>query len=217
MECPEWTEPRPTAGRRLTRPTPRTRPPVCEGLAINSDAAIDGEPGMGYARHRCVMHAQAEQAALWYYRDTADGLEYLCADGHARLPELDLLAWFVLPDNVTWPDAMWDLSVGSRARRVRAGRFTRSSRHRQSLVSGLGRWDDGAPMSAEAEPATRPQRRDVPRMPCARAATAGRSRRPWGPYSSRYRTPRAEVSTARDGSRLDRVGPSQSRTGSSAP
>jgi hypothetical protein len=46
------------------------------------------------------MHAQAEQAALWYYRDTADGLEYLCADAHARLPELDLLTWFVLPDNV---------------------------------------------------------------------------------------------------------------------
>jgi hypothetical protein len=41
---------------------------------------------MGYAQHRCVMHAQAEQAALWYYRDTADGLEYPCADGHARLP-----------------------------------------------------------------------------------------------------------------------------------
>ena len=38
---------------------------------------------MGYAQHRCVMHAQAEQAALWYYRDTADGLEYLCADGRA--------------------------------------------------------------------------------------------------------------------------------------
>jgi hypothetical protein len=34
---------------------------------------------MASAERRCVAHARSEHADLWYYRDTDDGLEYLCA------------------------------------------------------------------------------------------------------------------------------------------
>jgi hypothetical protein len=47
-----------------------------------------------------VAHGAVEPSDLWYYRDTDHGLEYLCADAYAALPDRERIAWPVLPDDV---------------------------------------------------------------------------------------------------------------------
>jgi hypothetical protein len=42
-----------------------------------------------------------EWSDLWYYRDADRGLEYLCADAYATLPDEKRLAWYVVPDDIT--------------------------------------------------------------------------------------------------------------------
>ena len=55
---------------------------------------------MASAERRCVAHARSEHADLWYYRDTDDGLEYLCADAYAQLADQERLPWQLMPDDV---------------------------------------------------------------------------------------------------------------------
>jgi hypothetical protein len=54
---------------------------------------------MASAERRCVADARSEHADLWYYRETDHGLEYLCADAYAALPDQERLAWRLLPDD----------------------------------------------------------------------------------------------------------------------
>ena len=54
---------------------------------------------MASAERRCVAHARSEHADLWYYRDTDDGLEYLCADAYAQLGDQERLPWQLMPDD----------------------------------------------------------------------------------------------------------------------
>jgi hypothetical protein len=63
-------------------------PPATRGAVI-----------MGDSRHPCVAHARVEGGVLWYYRDSADGLEYLCADAYAQLSDDERLPWRLLPDS----------------------------------------------------------------------------------------------------------------------
>jgi hypothetical protein len=49
----------------------------------------------------CVAHREVERSDLWYYRDADRGLEYLCADAYATLPDDKRLAWYVVPDDIT--------------------------------------------------------------------------------------------------------------------
>jgi hypothetical protein len=54
---------------------------------------------MASAERRCIAHARSEHANLWYYRDTDDGLEYLCADAYAQLGDQERLPWRLMPDD----------------------------------------------------------------------------------------------------------------------
>ena len=52
---------------------------------------------MASAERRCVAHGWSEPANLWDYRDTEHGLEYLCADAYAALPDQERIAWQLCP------------------------------------------------------------------------------------------------------------------------
>jgi hypothetical protein len=73
--------------------------PAIDRRADWQASACTGSGAAIVSQHQCVMHAQSEEASIWYYRDSADGVEYLCATAYAQLPAPERLAWRFLPES----------------------------------------------------------------------------------------------------------------------
>ena len=48
---------------------------------------------------RYVIQVRSEPSDLWYYLNTDNGLEYLCADAYAPLSDPERLPWQLVPDD----------------------------------------------------------------------------------------------------------------------
>ena len=93
------------------RPRPRAEDPGAPGtgklqgkvaLITGGDSGIGRAVALAFAREGADLAIvyRNEHADLWYYRDTDDGLEYLCADAYAQLADQERLPWQLMPDDV---------------------------------------------------------------------------------------------------------------------